>query len=121
MPIAKTIDRRLFLAGAVGVSLAGAANATLIAPGASAGETRALEAIAAYLQSHRRHHGLPAMGMVMVMVMVAGGRHFTILSRRRGYRETQPLAGGELWQNGVMNGVPQVLDLSGRRLERREL
>lgn len=64
MPIAKTIDRRLFLAGAAGVSLAGAANATLIAPGASAGETRALEAIAAYLQSHRRHHGLPAMGMV---------------------------------------------------------
>jgi hypothetical protein len=104
-------------------SLAGAANATLIAPGASAGETRALEAIAAYLQSHRRHHGLPAMGMVMVMVMVmvAGGRHFTILSGTRDYRETQPLAGGELWQNGVMNGVPQVLDLSGRRLERREL
>ena len=93
------IDRRLFLAGAAGVSLAGAANATLIAPGASAAEARALEAIAAYLEAHRRHYGLPAMGMVIV----AGGRPFTINSGTRDYRETQPLGGDELWQIGSIS------------------
>ena len=93
------IDRRLFLAGATGVSLAGAANATLIVPGASAAEARALEAIAAYLEAHRRHYGLPAMGMVIV----AGGRPFTINSGTRDYRETQPLGGDELWQIGSIS------------------
>jgi CubicO group peptidase (beta-lactamase class C family) len=93
------INRRLFLAGAAGASMAGAASATLIAPGASAAETRALEAIAAYLEAHRRHFGLPAMGMVVV----AGGRPFTILSGTRDYRETVPLAGDELWQIGSIS------------------
>ncbi|WP_156254429.1 serine hydrolase domain-containing protein [Sandarakinorhabdus oryzae] len=93
------IDRRLFLAGAAGVSMAGAASATLIAPGASAAEARALDAIAAYLEAHRRHYGLPAMGMVVV----AGGRPFTILSGTRDYRETLPLAGDELWQIGSIS------------------
>lgn len=94
-----SIDRRLFLAGAAGVSLAGAANATLIAPGASAAEARALEAIAAYLETHRRHYGLPALGMVVV----AGGRPFTILSGTRDYRETQPLGADDLWQIGSIS------------------
>ncbi|MEI6485972.1 MAG: serine hydrolase domain-containing protein [Sphingomonadales bacterium] len=93
------INRRLFLAGAAGASLAGAATARVIAPGASAAEAGALEAIAAYLEAHRRHFGLPAMGMVVV----AGGRPFTILSGTRDYRETQPLTGDELWQIGSIS------------------
>lgn len=93
------IDRRLFLAGAAGVSLAGAASATIMATGASAAEARALDAIAACLEAHRRHFGLPAMGLVVV----AGGRPFTILSGTRDYRETMPLAGDELWQIGSIS------------------
>lgn len=93
------INRRLFLAGAAGASLAGAANATLTAPGASTAEARALEAVAAYLEAHRRAYGLPAMGMVVV----AGGRPFTILSGTSDYRETQPLCGDELWQIGSIS------------------
>jgi CubicO group peptidase (beta-lactamase class C family) len=91
------IDRRLFLAGAAG--LAGAAKATLNAPGASAAELRALEAIAGYVETHRRHFGLPAVGLVVV----AGGRAFTIQSGTRDYRETQALAGDELWQIGSIS------------------
>jgi CubicO group peptidase (beta-lactamase class C family) len=94
------IDRRLFLAGAAGASLAGAANARLIAPGATAAETLALEAVAAYVEAHRRHFGLPAMG---VIVSAGPGRHFTILSGTRDYRETQALAGDELWQIGSIS------------------
>jgi CubicO group peptidase (beta-lactamase class C family) len=93
------INRRLFLAGAAGASLAGAANATLIAPGATAAEVRALEAIAAYVEAHRRHFGLPALGMTVV----SGGKSFTILSGTRDYRETQPLNGDELWQIGSIS------------------
>lgn len=94
------INRRLFMAGAAGVSLAGAARATLVAPGANAAETRALEAVAAYVEAHRRHFGLPALGVV---ITAGGGRHFTILSGTRDYRETQPLAGDELWQIGSIS------------------
>ncbi len=94
-----SLNRRVFLAGAAGASLAGAASASIIAPGASAAEARALEAIAAYLEAHRRHFGLPAMGLVVV----SGGKSFTILSGTRDYRETQSLAGDELWQIGSIS------------------
>jgi CubicO group peptidase (beta-lactamase class C family) len=95
-----SINRRLFLAGAAGAaSAASAAAASISAAGASAAERTAIDAIAAYLEAHRRHYGLPAMGMVVV----AGGRPFTILSGTRDYRETQPLAGDELWQIGSIS------------------
>ncbi|WP_310476507.1 serine hydrolase domain-containing protein [Sandarakinorhabdus sp.] len=94
------INRRLFLAGAAGASVAGSASATLIAQGASAAETQALEAVAAYVEAHRRHFGLPALGVV---VSAGPGRHFTILSGTRDYRETQALAGDELWQIGSIS------------------
>lgn len=94
-----SLNRRVFLAGAAGVSMAGAASAAIIAPGASAGEARALESIAAYLEAHRRHFGLPALGLVVV----SGGKSFTILSGTRDYRETQPLNGDELWQIGSIS------------------
>ncbi|WP_165768546.1 serine hydrolase domain-containing protein [Sandarakinorhabdus cyanobacteriorum] len=94
-----SLNRRVFLAGAAGAPLAGAANASILAAGASAAEARALEAIAAYLEAHRRHFGLPAMGMVMV----SGAKSFTILSGTRDYRETQGLAGDELWQIGSIS------------------
>ena len=92
------LDRRLFLAGAA-ASLAAPAAARIIAPGATAAETRALEAIAANVEAHRRHFGLPALGVVVV----SGGRSFTILSGTRDYRETQALAGDELWQIGSIS------------------
>jgi CubicO group peptidase (beta-lactamase class C family) len=94
-----SLNRRVFLAGSASVSLAGAASASIIAPGASAAEARALEAVSAYVDAHRRHHGLPALGLVVV----SGGKSFTILSGTRDYRETQPLGGDELWQIGSIS------------------
>ena len=46
-----SLNRRVFLAGAAGVSMAGAASAAILAPGASASEARALESIAADLDA----------------------------------------------------------------------
>lgn len=94
-----TINRRLFLAGAAGAAVAGSAAASVSAAGARPAEAAALAAIADYLETHRRHFGLPAMGMVVV----AGGRPFTIVSGTRDYRETRPLDGDELWQIGSIS------------------
>lgn len=94
-----SLNRRVFMVGAASASMAGAAGAAIIAPGASAAEARALEAIAAYVEAHRRHFGLPALGVALV----SGGKSFTILSGTRDYRETQPLNGNELWQIGSIS------------------
>ena len=40
---------------------------------------------------------------VLIKVVVAGGRPFTIISGTRDYRETQPLGGDELWQIGSIS------------------
>ncbi len=94
-----SLNRRVFMVGAASASMAGAAGAAIIAPGANAAEARALEAIAAYVEAHRRHFGLPALGVALV----SGGKSFTILSGTRDYRETQPLNGDELWQIGSIS------------------
>lgn len=93
------LTRRVFLAGSAGASLAGAASASIIGAGATGAEARALDAIAECLDAHRRHFGLPALGLVAV----SGGKSFTIQSGTRDYRETQPLGGDELWQIGSIS------------------
>ncbi len=92
------LSRRIFLAGAAG-SMAASAAATIIAPDASPAQRRALDAIAAYLEAHRRHFGLPALGLVVV----DGAQSFTILSGTRDYRASLPLTGDELWQIGSIS------------------
>ncbi|WP_310496681.1 serine hydrolase domain-containing protein [Sandarakinorhabdus sp.] len=93
------IDRRLFLAGSSMLLSASMAGAAIIAPRANAAQQKALAAIAALMETHRRHHGLPAMGMVVV----DGADPFFIQSGTRDYRETSALAGDELWQIGSIS------------------
>lgn len=93
------IDRRLFLAGTATALGSAAARAAISAPDASPAQRRALDAIAAYLEEHRRWFGLPAMGLVLV----DGPQTFLIQSGTRDYRESQPLAGNELWQIGSIS------------------
>ena len=94
-----TIDRRLFLAGAAAIAVPGTARATVSAAGASSGQKRAIDAIAAYLDAHRAYFALPAMGMVIV----DGPFTALINSGMSDYAGTVPLSGSELWQIGSIS------------------
>ena len=94
-----TIDRRLFLAGAAALAAPAAARAAVMAPGATLGQQRAIEAIAAYLEAHRAHFALPAMGMVVT----DGAFTAFINSGQRDYQGREPLRGDELWQIGSIS------------------
>lgn len=94
-----TIDRRLFLAGSAAALAAGPLRAAIIAPGASAAQARALAAIAAYLEAHRQHYDLPALGMVVV----DGPFTAFILSGSRDYAGRQPVTPNDLWQIGSIS------------------
>ncbi len=94
-----TIDRRLFLGGAAALAAPGVARAAISAPGATPAQQAAVTAIAAYLEAHRAHFALPAMGMVVV----AGEFTTIIQSGNRDYTEKTPLSGQELWQIGSIS------------------
>jgi len=92
------INRRLFIAGTA--AAAGAARAaTTSAQGATPAQRQVIDMAAGYLEAHRRHWGLPAMGLVLV----AGDRQFLVQSGSRDFAGAQPLAGDELWQIGSIS------------------
>ncbi|KPF60064.1 hypothetical protein IP88_16080 [alpha proteobacterium AAP81b] len=93
------LHRRHFLAGSAASLAAGAAGARISAAGASAGQQRALAAIADYLEVHRRHFGLPGLGLIIV----DGAFTAIVTSGTRDYRETVPLADSDLWQIGSIS------------------
>lgn len=94
-----SIDRRLFLAGSAAALATAPLRATIISPGATASQQQALAAIAAYLEAHRQHHDLPALGMVVV----DGPFTAFILSGSRDYAGRQPVTAGDLWQIGSIS------------------
>ncbi len=93
------IDRRLFLAGTGTALAAGAAGATIRAPGATPGQARAMAAIAAYVDQHRAHHGLPGLGLVVVDGDFTGH----VMAGNRDYAGREPLAASDLWQIGSIS------------------
>lgn len=94
------IDRRLFLGGGAAALVGpGIARASIIAAGATPAQRSALTAIAGYLEDHRRHFGLPAMGMVVV----DGGFTALIHSGHRNFERTEPLRPDDLWQIGSIS------------------
>ena len=92
------IDRRLFLGGAAALAAPGVARAT-VSGAATPAQTAAIAAITSYLEAHRAHFALPALGMVVV----AGDFTATILSGTADYTEKTPLTGQELWQIGSIS------------------
>jgi CubicO group peptidase (beta-lactamase class C family) len=94
-----TVNRRLFLAGTAALAAPGVARAAVNAAGANPAQKQAIAAIAAYLEAHRAHFALPAMGLVLV----DGPFTATILSGETDYLKTQPLTGKELWQIGSIS------------------
>ncbi len=94
-----TIDRRIFLAGTAALATPGVARAAISAPGATPAQQAAVTAIAAYLEAHRTHFALPAMGIVVV----AGDFTAIIQSGTADYTERTALTGQELWQIGSIS------------------
>ncbi|MFZ4689965.1 MAG: serine hydrolase domain-containing protein [Polymorphobacter sp.] len=94
-----SIDRRLFLGGIALAGLPDNARAAISAPGATPAQTTALAAIAAYLEAHRNHFALPAMGLVVV----DGPFTAIIQSGTSDYLQKTPLAGREMWQIGSIS------------------
>ena len=94
------LDRRTFLGStAAALAAGGPAAATITADGASAGQRAALEAIAAYVEAHRRAINLPA----LAIVIVDGQQTFHIASGPRDYGGRVPLAADDLWQIGSIS------------------
>lgn len=93
------IDRRLFLAGTGAALAAGAGGATIRAPGATPAQARAMAAIAACVDQHRAHHGLPGLGLVVVDGDFTG----FVMSGTRDYAGHEPLAASDLWQIGSIS------------------
>ena len=94
-----SIDRRLFLGGTAALGVSGAARAAISAAGATPAQKAAISAIAAYLEAHRAHFDLPAIGLVVV----AGDFTATILSGTADYLAKTPLSGQQLWQIGSIS------------------
>ncbi|PZN95650.1 MAG: hypothetical protein DCF31_05930 [Alphaproteobacteria bacterium] len=94
-----SINRRYFLAGSAAAAVPGLARAAVSAPGASPAQQQALAAIAAYVEDHRRHFGLPALGLVVV----DGPLTALIQSGTRDYERRRPLSADDLWQIGSIS------------------
>ena len=93
-----TIDRRIFLGGALAAAAAPAVGATIDTV-VTGPKRQALDAIATYLEGHRRFFALPAMGLVIN----DNGQLSYISSGTRDYERQVPLARNDLWQIGSIS------------------